>query len=817
MSLPVHRPRPPRRDRWRRVALAAALLCLSAPPAGAQPTPGRPTGPRLTDFWVRWGDDLAPLMTAEERAAFFALESNVERESFARAFWHGRGERAAERWGRNREDARRLSLESASRRAALLLGKPSRTETFPRCGGLRRVEAWHWEEAALTLQGASEPAAAVLVLVRATSFDKRSLAPWLPGDLEALTYPPRLHDELDAALAYAASSPCWKEGEVDRLREVLERAASFDDLRRLVPWPEAKAVWLEAWRQRPAASGAAEADEWPDARLEVSFPGGFNDRTIVTGRLAVRARRLGRLGPGQLFDRVTITGDVYRGARLVDTFQVVHHVAGAPAGREVSLEFHRRLRPGEHTLELRAVDRLGLPLIAARTELEVPTATAPAPPPPGRAFGYSHLTRPDVIVLTTFPGVELLPASSRGGGRIRLHAGTTGGPIDAVEFRLDGGVVAVDHDPPYSVEIDSRSGRQLAEAIALDPEKRPLAHHRRWLEPEERAFHASFGERQGDEVPVTLSLPAGAEVERVECLRGRETTATLTGPPWRCPLPERFAARADYLTVRVTLVGGDTAEGVLFVGSGVDRQGRPAAGLEAADFRLRDAAGELRIETMEALADLPLSVSLLMDVSSSMGRDVRLVAASAQRFFEQILEPGDLAALGAFNHDLHHLSPFTGDTGRLRHASALLRSGGSTRLHDAIVHALFQFAGLGSRRALVVLSDGEDVGSDYPFEQVLDEAVRSGVAVYPVFLGTADEATRGDLQRLARRTGGRWFSVKDAAQLDGVLRRIADELRAQYLLVFRPRRGARDVAFRELAVEILRPGLEARDVHGHYR
>ena len=512
-------------------------------PALSQPTPGRPTGPRLTDFWVRWGDDLALLMTAEERAAFFELTGNVERESFARAFWRSRGEESAGRWGRNLEDARRLSLESARRRAALLVGKPSRTEAFPRCGGLRRVVAWHWEEAALADRGAPEPAAAVLVFVRATSFDKRSLAPWDPGDLEALTYPPRLHDELGPALGYAASSPCFDDGQVDRLRQVLEGAVSFQDLRRLAPWPEPQKGWLAEWRRRPAAGGRAET-EWPDARLEVSFPGAFNDRTVVTGRLMIRASRLGRLGPGQLFDRVTITGDVYRGERLADTFKVVHHVAGAHAGPEVPLEFHRRLRPGSHIVDLRAVDRLGRPLIALRTGLEVPAKAEPAPPPPGRARGYSHLTRPEVIALTTFPGVELLPASSRGGGRMRLHAATTGGPIDAAEFRLDGETIAVDDDPPYSAEIDSGTDRRLAEAIALDPEGRALAHHRRWLEPEERAFAAGFGEPRGGEVPVSLSLPAGATVDRVECLRGRRSIASLTAPPWRCPLPERFAPAA---------------------------------------------------------------------------------------------------------------------------------------------------------------------------------------------------------------------------------------------------------------------------------
>jgi VWFA-related protein len=769
-------------------------------------------------------------MSEEEQAAFFELPGSVERAGFAQAFWRNRGDEAAERWGRNREDVRRLGLESTERRVALLLGKPSRREAFPRCGGLRRIEVWTWEPPALAAQGASEPAAAaVLALVRAVSFDKRSLRPWRPGDLESLTYPPRTQPDLDSALDYAASSPCFETGQIDRLREALAQVSSFDELRRRMAWPAPTGDWLATWRQRGSPH---EAAAWPDARLEIAYPGSFNDQTIVAGRLVVRSGRLHQLGPGQLFDRVTITGDVTRGSHLADSFEITHHVAGTHAGPSVPLELYRRLRPGEYTLDLRAVDRHGLGLLALRTELRVPEAAAPAPPPAGRARGYSHLTRPDVVVLTTFPGVELLPASVHGGGRIRLHASTTGGPIDAVEFRLDGGAVAIDGDPPYSALVDGAGDRRRVEAIALDPVGRPLARHQRWLEPETRAFSARFAEPAGDHVPVAVSLPAGASIARLDCLRGRRSTARLTAPPWRCPLPPRFAPRADYLTARVTLAGGETAEDVIFLGPGVekidvrlaelyltvvDSRNRPVDNLEAGDFRLRDASGPLVLESAESLANLPLNVALLMDVSSSMGREVRLVAASAQRFFETILRPGDLAAIEAFNHDLHPLAPFTGDTQRLRHASAGLRASGSTRLHDAVIHALFQFSGLDNRRALVVLSDGEDVGSDYPFEQVADEAVRAGVVVYPVFLGAADGPARDGLRRLARQTGGRDFSARGAAQLDGVLRQIADELRAQYLLVFRPRARASDVAFRNLEVELLRPGLEARDIHGHYR
>lgn len=807
----------------------ALLLCLVAPALPAQPPRAGAIGPRLNDLWVRWAADLEPLMSPEERSFFLALDDDRSRELFAEAFWRGRGEAAAERWSRNAEEARRLGWQSSRRRAVLLLGKPSRIEPFPGCGGLRRLELWSWGPWALARQGVARPtAAATAVFVQAISLDYRSMRPWPPGDAAALAYSVAADATVASLLERAATGSCFTPAQIARLGSEIPRAVSLDSLRARAPWPPGAEGWLDELRGELAQD---DGGRWPDARLELSFPGAFNDSTIVRGRLVVRARRLAELAPGQLLDRVTITGDLYRGGRLVESFEHVHHVAGSAPDRTVPLDFYRRLRPGGYALDLRAVDGRARTLLRQRLDLEVPERQSPAPPPAGRPRGYSHLARPRVIALTTFPSVELLPASDEGTGSLRLHAITAGGPIDAVEFRLDGRRLAVDGEAPYSASVGPSPARRRAEVIALDPAARPLARHARWLEPADRAFEARFARPlEGARAPVAVSLPAGARIERFECFHGRRPTASRAAPPWECPVPASYGASGDYLSVRVTLAGGDSAEDVVFLGPHVeevevrlaelyvsvfDSRNRPVAGLGPGDFRLSDSAGELRLESAEPLADLPLNVAILMDISSSMGRDVAVAVASAQRFFDRVLEQHDLAAMLAFNHDLHRLVPFTADPEHLRHGPAGLRAGGATRLHDAIVYALFQFTGLGNRRALILLSDGADVGSDYPFEQVRDEAVRAGVLVYPVFLGIADETTRLQLDELAFATGGRSFAAPTADRLDEVFRQIAAELRAQYLLVYRPRRP--QPAGRRVEVELLRPGLRAGDVHGRYR
>jgi len=183
-----------------------------------------------------------------------------------------------------------------------------------------------------------------------------------------------------------------------------------------------------------------------------------------------------------------------------------------------------------------------------------------------------------------------------------------------------------------------------------------------------------------------------------------------------------------------------------------------------------------------------------------------IATVSAERFFEQALTPKDRASFFTFNQDVLLRVPFTADVDRLRHGAGGLKARGSTRLNDAVIYAVHYFGGVTGKKALVVLSDGHDVDSDFPFEQVLEHTLRSGVAVYAVGLA---------LERLAVATGGRFFALAAATELDRVYRQIEQDLRSQYLLVYRPPRRPR-AAFRRVEVEVLREGVKARTIHGYY-
>lgn len=810
---------------WHRKAFfsACAYVTLAAS-AVAQPTS------LLDGVWDDWRREAEALFSPAERDLFDALSSDRERERFFDLFWQERGD-ALSRWSRNREDAAQVRPRSPSAHSLILrFGKPAEVFHYEGCkSGIRPLEVWRWSPWQIERQG-GQGVQVTLVLVQTKRFDPRSLEPWTPGDITALGFLTSTSLDPELFLAEGKIARCLEAASEDRLRSQLREAVSVAELGDRAPWPIVGDELAEKMRSEIERHGEAPLTE---SRLELSFEGTAGRYTIIRGRVGVGVERLRSLVEGPLFDRVVMTGDVFSGDRLADTFVVTHHVVGSAASQQVELDFYRRLAPGPYRLRLRVSDRFGRGLLREERAFEVPRLAQAAVPPPGRAMGFNHLTRSQVVVLDTFPSVEVLPVPASGTAKVRVTAITTGGPIEAVEFLLEGRSVGVDRQPPYSVEVVLPGASATMEAVALDPTGAALARHATTLARDPRPFAVRFAEKvapSGD-LPVLLSVPEGKALVEVRCFDGSALTRSLATAPFECPVPTRSPRTLDFLRVSASLRGGESVEHVLFLGpdapdgvdvrlvelyvSVLDRSGRPVTGLVAEDFRFFDGSQESPLVRVEAIDNLPLNVAILMDVSSSMGRRTRMAALSAERFFKRLLTDDDRASLLAFNHDFHLLVPFTTNAEELGHGAIGLRGRGSTRLFDAIVYALSQFAGLGNRRALIVLSDGADVESDFPFGQVVAAAVQAGVAVYPISLLGVDRATPAQLAELADESGGRSYSVRSIDDLDRIYRQIEEQLRSQYLLVYRPAPNDR-LEFRPVRVEVARPGLEAHNVHGYY-
>jgi Ca-activated chloride channel homolog len=227
--------------------------------------------------------------------------------------------------------------------------------------------------------------------------------------------------------------------------------------------------------------------------------------------------------------------------------------------------------------------------------------------------------------------------------------------------------------------------------------------------------------------------------------------------------------------------------------------------------------------------NLPMALSLLVDTSASMEDKMNIVQEAASGFARRIRKQ-DLAQIIDFDSRAEITQPFTNEVPLLEKAIRQTIAGGSTALHNAIYIALKELKKVKAavaddvrRQAIVVLSDGEDTSSLIGFEEVLDLAKRSEVAIYTIGIRGRDaNATKGFkeaeyvLRTLAQETGGRPFFPSHVDELSGVYSQIADELSSQYSIGYTSKNPKRDGAWRRIVVRVNRPNAQARTKQGYY-
>jgi VWFA-related protein len=236
---------------------------------------------------------------------------------------------------------------------------------------------------------------------------------------------------------------------------------------------------------------------------------------------------------------------------------------------------------------------------------------------------------------------------------------------------------------------------------------------------------------------------------------------------------------------------------------------------------------ELSLFTHE---NLPISLSVLVDTSASMHEKLPQARSAAIRF-TKTLRPQDDAQVVQFNDRSTTLQDFTNDLALLEGAIKKTDAAGPTALYNAMYVALKDLqkrkaAGELRRRALIVLSDGEDTASLVTDEQVMELARKSEIAIYPISLRASRRQDRSRqafsqaehiLTTLARETGGQVFFPEALSELETVYDRIAEELRTQYSLGYVSSNSRRDGKWRRIVVRTPeRPGLQVRHKLGYY-
>lgn len=877
--------------RWILALSWAVLLLVGGPAEGAEGT-GEPEV--LASYHALWLETVSPLLSETERARFEALDDAEAREAFIAGFWRSRDPTPGtpdndfrELWERNARLGRELfgSLDDDRARALVLIGaRPQKVHVFPcpafqiRLGDLNGdgavemgdLRVWVYPPSWVVPYGRSEPLSEGFSLV----FVERCTHPrgprcqgvahrlWTPEDGSLHGLPGEKPAEMVVARMRAhgnrtgcfAGDAVWEELAA-ALRsglgwEGLEERLGLADLR-----PHSDG-WIDAALRdlRPASADLAT--------LRLGFPARTREGTVLEGVVGVSQEAFEVAAPGET-ERAALAleGEVFTEAQQVDRFSYRYHLPLlAAAGDQISLSFHRRLPPGSYGLVVRLFDNEEDPLWRETREIRVPdlgkgTPTWSGDPDLLEALAVDAAPeRHEVQLVPPGPGLYV--------GPVELEVAAYGPAVSGVELWLDGERAAEDGSPPYRFEVDlGEAPRSHAlRAVAVDDAGRELARDEVRLNAGPHRFAVRLLAPTPGEAPANRALltrvaverPRDARIDRLELYLDDALAATLYQPPFVQHLSFPPGREPYFVRAVAYLEDGRTAEDTVFLHSSgeaeeievelvelyttvLDREGRPVLGLTAEDFTVLDEGEEQPIHRFQTLDDVPIHVGLLMDVSDSMAPHLDQARESALRFFEQVLRPGDQAAVVAFHHRPRIVAAFTEHVEVLESSMVGLLAEGGTALYDSLVFALHYFGGLRGKRALVLLSDGEDQHSRATLSDALDYARRVGVAVYPIAIGSGDVRTLGredpglgrtlhkwvfaspyvrQLRRLARETGGRYFAVEDVADLDTVYRVLEEELRSQYLVTYHVPAGVGE-GFRRVELRVADPELAVHTMGGY--
>ena len=842
---------------------------VTAPPASAE---APPAAEGATENFLA---DVEPLISSQEREAYLALTRPYQRRAFERRFWELRDpypetprNELEERFGERLRLARERypSADDQRFRMTLLNGEPARRIPM-RCAELLQPgEIWYFGPSDQIPQGFA------LVFVSAGVSTTAPHRLWSPRsgyrELMAWSFPPTA--DLAAELAERLPRDCPRG---DEILGALVAASDWNDLVEkydVIPHPN-----LEWVRTFLSYSTDLPGDALPlAAEVEIHFPGRNQSRTVVDASVIVEAAAL-RAGagdpqaapapPAPAPIALLLDGEVLRGDELFDHFRYRFELTAERLRTAATLPFSARrfLRPGSYTLILRLQDPATGRAFRRELALEVPapgslsasavapgataaTPSAPAPPvPPPAAAGQAMAAGAAAGAATREPNLRLLaPTAELTLGRVRIEADVRGVVPARVDFELDGKPLFSKRRPPFSVEIDlGRSPRlRRVSATAFDDAGEIVAAAEVLLNGGPHRFALRLTEPQrtpGAGQPLDaraeVDLPEGEELDRVEFFLNDTRLATLYQPPFAVSLIAPASDGLTFLRAVAYLAGGGAAEDVRLLGAEgsaeavevdlvelfaavLDKRGRPVTDLTAGEFRVREDGEKQTVLRFENVDSLPIHAGVMIDTSASMVEELTDAEAAAHRFFREVLTPADRAAVITFADAPRLATRFTGNLELLAGGLAGLQAEGETRFYDSLAFALHYFSGVRGKRALILLTDGDDSESHFRFEEVLEYARRTGVTIYAIGINVPSQPVDAGvhLDQLARETGGRSFRIRRANELASVYETIRQELRAQYLIAYQSSRLDGSTAFREVTLEVERPGLAVRTISGYY-
>ena len=321
--------------------------------------------------------------------------------------------------------------------------------------------------------------------------------------------------------------------------------------------------------------------------------------------------------------------------------------------------------------------------------------------------------------------------------------------------------------------------------------------------------------------------------------RAEDAPRTAPTPPKK--EDEITLSSDDVLKVETNLAN------VLFTAS--DKQKRFISTLKREDVRVLEDGVPQQIFTFQPNSDLPLSLAILIDCSGSEERTLPEEKGAARTFLESVLRADkDEAAIVSFTGEVTLEQGLTGNIPRLRRAidqvefvppSGYIGGGvvvggtppisgtqqtlaGSTAIWDAIwatSNELLSESAEHTRRAIILLTDGEDTISQVRMQDAVNRAVKVDALIYAIGIGDRYQfgINEGALKKITENTGGRAYFPRNERDLRDAFAQIQRDLREQYLVAYSPSNKTRDGSYRRITIEIVNPELRKEGFRLNYR
>ena len=427
-------------------------------------------------------------------------------------------------------------------------------------------------------------------------------------------------------------------------------------------------------------------------------------------------------------------------------------------------------------------------------------------------------------------------------GKTRFETLVSSPIIDTVAFLLDGQEVGKDDNAPYSVSLDL--GPEVAMhkigVVGFAANGARLGSHEITINPRDDSFQVRITEIANplggiQNVTAEVRVPGEAELDRVEFYWNETLVETVKQPPFQIELPTPDPGAQAFVRVAAYLTDGTWIDDAQLLGEGsiservevnlvelhvvvTDRDDKPVEGLQAEDFTIRLGRQEQQIQRLGFAEDVPLTLGVVIDTSESMYTLMVETQQAGAQFVANTLTDGDAAFLVDFDTQPRLAQDTTTDLMTLLKTFNRFQPDGATAMYDAIIFSMLQFEEREGRKALVLLTDGDDYKSRYGPRRCIQYGKRLGVPVYILSLAGIHNARRNlrriDLEGITEGTGGQVFYIKELGELTEAYTKINQELRSQYIITFATDRELGEVELEQIKVEVEGKGLSVRGVVG---